>query len=607
MPYVESHEDSTKENFKITAVSDCNKFLDNDDIEEITTVLKDYFKLCFNNGAKPVGVLLPVEATLRKTYNADIVKRFRDTVNQTGKNYKMLFIDLLDVRLASNCFTKKTHLNSVGATAISALLGERLYFKGLISAEKICEMPYSYFNVMLKCFPNDYKTLIHHIFCKMASNDFKRLSRTSSADDCKDLMAHVFSDMTYNHFANLSNMLPKDDYNDIATRIFKISAEKIRRKDKIKVGFVLYDSSMWCGDDLYNFFACDEHFEPTIFLCLRSNQELLKKDFLRGVEQFKSRGLNVIPVEKRNTAIPVQDVIIFLTPYFSVLATDFRPENLFVKTLMVYIPYSIKISQFNIFNEVVFLSSLKIFSSSTVELETWNSKCRVGMPRGIYSGYPKIDIFFKNDTNFKFDWTMAQPNAKKIIWAPHWSIKSAVKYATFQWNYKFMYDFAKEHPEISWIVKPHPNLLFSAVNSGVFSSVETFEEYLKAWNDLPNAQVYTGAYYQAIFATSDGMIHDSGSFIAEYQYVDKPMIYLTRDTQKYNELGEEILKASYLVDGQDLDGIAAMMQRVFIEGDDYKAAERRAVFDKYLNYPKAIGMLASEFIYKSITDELKEV
>ena len=55
--------------------------------------------------------------------------------------------------------------------------------------------------------------------------------------------------------------------------------------------------------------------------------------------------------------------------------------------------------------------------------------------------------------------------------------------------------------------------------------------YLQAWNDLPNAQVYTGAYYQALFATSDGMIQDSGSFIVEYQYVDKPMIFLTRDTQ----------------------------------------------------------------------------
>ena len=168
-----------------------------------------------------------------------------------------------------------------------------------------------------------------------------------------------------------------------------------------------------------------------------------------------------------------------------------------------------------------------------------------------------------------------------------------------------MYEFAKAHPETSWVVKPHPWLSTAAVRGGIFPTVKALEEYLRAWNDLPNAQIYMGPYYQAIFATSDGMIQDSASFIAEYQYVDKPMIYLMREEKKFNELGEEILKASYLVDGKDLEGIAALMQRVFIEGDDYKAAERKEIFDKYLNYPKDNGMLASEFIYKKISQELK--
>ena len=176
--------------------------------------------------------------------------------------------------------------------------------------------------------------------------------------------------------------------------------------------------------------------------------------------------------------------------------------------------------------------------------------------------------------------------------------------STFQWNYKFMYDFAKAHPEISWVVKPHPNLFFSAVQEGLFSSLEDFKEYLQKWDDLPNAQVYMGAYYQGVFATSDGMIHDSSSFVAEYQYVDKPMIYLTRDTQKFYELGEKIVKASYTVDGKNLKAIAAMIQRVFIDGDDFKAQERKEVFDKHLNYLKDNGMLASEFIYKKIAADL---
>ena len=313
---------------------------------------------------------------------------------------------------------------------------------------------------------------------------------------------------------------------------------------------------------------------------------------------------------EKDAVVPAQDVLIFLTPYLGWLPEFFWPANMTAETLWVHVPYAFDSAMHNkdFYNKILFIVGWKVFFSSAIGHDMYEKNSIVGMPRGIFSGYPRMDPFFKRDSNFHFDWKKARPDAKKIIWAPHHSIIGgpAIKYATFQWNYRFMYEFAKAHPEISWVVKPHPMLLYTSVNEGVFETVEDFKNYLQAWNDLPNAQVYTGAYYQDVFATSDGMIHDCGSFTAEYQYVNKPMIYLTRDTQWHNELGEEILRASYLVDGQDLDAIAATMQKVFIDGDDFKAGERREVFDKYLNYPKYNGMLASEFIYKSIADAFKQ-
>lgn len=199
---------------------------------------------------------------------------------------------------------------------------------------------------------------------------------------------------------------------------------------------------------------------------------------------------------------------------------------------------------------------------------------------------------------------MTRPDAKKIIYAPHWSIDNGVLYSTFQWNFKFMYEFAKAHPEISWVFKPHPNLLFSAVTSGLFPSTEAFQEYLHAWDSLPNAKVVTGGYYQEIFATSDGMIHDSGSFIAEYQFTQKPMIFLRRDTQTFSDMGSGILNVSYLVDGRNLEGIAALMQKIFIEGNDPMFDKRKKFFDEHLNYVKHNGATASEFIFRNILTEL---
>ncbi|MBR4152856.1 MAG: CDP-glycerol glycerophosphotransferase family protein [Selenomonadaceae bacterium] len=522
-------------------------------IQKNIQILKDYIKLCLDNGAKPVGVVLPFAPAMHDNYSEELLTLFRLAVQQLEESYDFKCIDLFDLNLDYDCFYNMAHLNLKGAALSSLILSLNLHEENILSAEDFCGMNYRYFQL-------------------------------------------------------LANFVAPETYNSFIERVFKKSVELIRRKDKIKVGFVLYDSSMWSGDDLYNYFAADEKFEPTIFLCLRNDKpkaEIIEKEFCHGVDQFKSRGLNVVAVNDKNFSVPEQDLLIFLAPYFEPLPLSLRLENISAKTLVMYVPYAISITKFNLYIQPIFNVVWKAFFTSTMELEDYKERVLTGMPNGLFSGYPKMDIFFKDNADFRFNWKTTQPDAKKIIWAPHWSINDGVNIATFQWNYKFLYLFASEHPEISWVVKPHPNLFFSAVKSGLFRTTKDFEAYLQAWNDLPNAQVYTGAYYQDIFATSDGMIHDCSSFVAEYQYVDKPMIYLTRSTQNFYNLGEEILRASYLVDGQDLDAIAALIQRIFIEGDDFKAAERKEIFDKYLNYPKYNGMLASEFIYKSIANDLK--
>ena len=525
-------------------------------IKENLQILKDYIKLCLANGAKPIGVVFPFAPAIRNNFSRELLNLFRAAINQLEESYDFKCVDMFDFNLGYDFFHDMTHLNWSGISLANALISFSLYKQGILSAENLTDLNYDYLNA-------------------------------------------------------LSWIIPQNEYNALIEEVFKASVKMIRQKDKIKLGFVMIDSAQWSGDELYNLFAADTRFEVTLFDCLRAdrgNNKLIAEDFWRGVEQFKKRGLNVLALDNINAAVPAQDVLIYLTPYFGYAPLMLHADKVTAKTLMTHIPYSFDVSvrDKNYYNSIMFRTAWKLFFSSVPGFGVYKKNSNIGMPRGLFSGYPRTDVFFETGAEFHFDWKMARPDAKKIIYAPHWSINDVTNYATFQWNYQFMYEFAKAHPEISWVVKPHQALFFSAVKEGIFPTLEAFKAYLQKWDDLPNAQVYTGAYYQDIFATSDGMIHDSGSFIAEYQFIDKPMIYLTREGTIYNDLANAILGVSYLVDGKDFDGIAALMQRVFINGDDYRAAERRAVFDKYLNYPKYNGMLASEFIYKSIADELRE-
>ena len=522
-------------------------------VKDNLQILENYINLCLDNGARPVGILFPFATVLRENYGEEILMPLRRELHNLEKFYDFTFIDLFDAQTDYESFSDMTHLNLKGAAIASTAIDFELRGKDFLPPEKI-------------------------------------------------------SRLNYEQIFDVSNFLPKDAYNESIEKYFKLAAKKIRQKKKIKVGFVSDDPSMWCGDYLYNLFAKNKNCETTFFLCLQKSlrgQPLVLEDFKRGLDGFKSRGINVVGVVNDEQNFPAQDVLIILRPYFQYLPKAFELSSIGAETLMFYIPYGFNTSGWNIYDTPIYHLGRKLFFDTQFHVDLLEKKCRTGMPRGLYSGYPKLDAFYKNPDALKFDWKMTRPDAKKIIWAPHWSIASGILYSTFQHNYKFMYEFAKAHPETSWVVKPHPMLLASAVGHRVFPTNEAFREYLRAWENLPNAKVFTGSYYQGLFATSDGMIMDCGSWIGEYQYTHKPMIFLTRDTQHFNELGEEIMRVLYRVDGRNLKGISELLQKIFIEGKDEMSEARRKFFDKHMNYMQTNGMTASDFIFKTIAKELR--
>ncbi|MBO4780372.1 MAG: hypothetical protein J5497_07030, partial [Selenomonadaceae bacterium] len=351
-------------------------------------ILQNYIELCLEHGAQPIGVIFPFALATRKNYNAELLTNFRETIRRFEENYGFTCIDLFELKLDYDCFYDMTLLNEKGRAFANAMISLKLFRKGLLPTE-------------------------------------------------------CFLDMGYDFFNRLARRAPKEEYNSLMERIFNVSARRIRRKEKIKIAFLLIEAAQWSGKDLYELFLNDTRFETTIFFSLdfhKDINELVQNDFQRGIEQLRSHGVEFVAIDDINAEIPEQDVLIYLTPYLGWIPYAFRLKNLTPKTLLTHIPYAFDSAlHFKPFySQSLFLVAWKIFFSSVVTFDVYKKYSVIGMPRGLYSGYPRMDIFFKKDTKFHFDWKLAQPDAKKIIWAPHWSIAGiAIIYSTFQWNYQF--------------------------------------------------------------------------------------------------------------------------------------------------------------------------
>ena len=100
----------------------------------------------------------------------------------------------------------------------------------------------------------------------------------------------------------------------------------------------------------------------------------------------------------------------------------------------------------------------------------------------------------------------------------------------------FILRLAKMYPQIDFVFRPHPVFL---ERLKFFWPQEMIDEYLAKIEALPNMVLHTELNYYDLFAISDAMLNDCGSYTIEYMFTGKPMGLLSKgsdmDEENYNE------------------------------------------------------------------------
>ena len=107
------------------------------------------------------------------------------------------------------------------------------------------------------------------------------------------------------------------------------------------------------------------------------------------------------------------------------------------------------------------------------------------------------------------------------------------------------------------------------MEKGLFSLSE-IDDYFSAWNNLPNGSVVEDGNYMDLFKSSDAMILDSISFISEYMYTEKPLLFLCKEKdilkKWFNEYGQMTVKQLY--EAHSWEDIEHFIDHVVIQGND---------------------------------------
>lgn len=378
--------------------------------------------------------------------------------------------------------------------------------------------------------------------------------------------------------------------------VLKRLKNKLESGEKLRVVFHVYDETKWKCQSLYELFDNDSRFIPQILVSktAAANPENPSyqsvNDVKRVYEYFKNKGLNAeyaydtesekfIPFEKFSP-----DIIFYQHPWY--VETTQGPVVCSKFALTGYIPYFFSIEPIQIdcglrFHKYV--ESYYILDEYTKQryeeiADLKNLKV---------VGNPYLDYFGKNEAEEK----------EYVIYAPHWTFAGkGVALGTFEWSGNFMLEYAKAHPEIKWIFKPHP-LLFKALSDNNFMTKEEAENYYNEWGKI--GIKYESGDYLGLFEKSKMMITDCSSFLGEYFMTQNPLIHLMSQSPQFNNSKNPILKTFYRA--YSLDDMKTLLET--LPQNDTKKDLRAEVFEQ----SGLKGNNASQKIVDDIINQINSV
>ena len=374
---------------------------------------------------------------------------------------------------------------------------------------------------------------------------------------------------------------------------------KLKKKEKIKVAFIHMYSGSVQVIPIFEAMLKDELFDPYF---------IVNPDVYRSKENFdlnyKETREELVAKYGRDRVLDGysydEDKYFDYTKMFDMAQKYFQIRYWTSKGIPVFhsnYAYTGRTKyEKKIFSLKEFKLMWKIFTENNFSKD-YMASCGIKSKNISVVGYAKLDKLSRIQTKPR--------SRKRIIIAPHhtiFQIPNFLMIGSFLKYYDFILNLPKMYPDIDFIFRPH-QLLIENLKSEQGWGPEKTEEYLKKLTDYENVEYQTIGNYLDTFVNSDALIHDCGSFLAEYFYTEHPQCYMFSSPdvidREFTSFGKKMLNHAYKAFSEQ--EIKDFIDNVVLKENDYMKKDRMQFADKELkvNYPHS-----TESIIKIIKHEI---
>lgn len=334
-------------------------------------------------------------------------------------------------------------------------------------------------------------------------------------------------------------------------------------KQPINIVFVCHRPNVWGSlKTVYESCINDKNFNVTI-VAIPNKKQLSDKGLEHNVyetegaeEFFKNHKCTVINgynyETKRwfNLKKLKPDYVFFQQPYNICKPQSYQSSKVSKYAKILYVHYASNIIGNGILEDtypIDFIQDVNTifvqdkFDKELVETHIKNNNLKT---KTILTGFPRYDGLeqYKNiDSN---NWNIyPKRDLFRIIWTPRWSTNEGN--CNF-FEYKdLLLDYAKNNNDTDFIFRPHPQAFLEWAATGELPE-EQANKYKKRYESINNAKIDAQKEYLTTFYSSDVLITDISSILAEYFLTGKPIIYCHKK-DCFNNFSRKLSKGFYRI------------------------------------------------------------
>ena len=310
--------------------------------------------------------------------------------------------------------------------------------------------------------------------------------------------------------------------------------ERLARGEKVRVAFLVCDVSMFSFEPVYARMKDDPAYDcfiavvPRVTRGERFLRETLKKTVETLAARYGSAAVRCLydPDTREERSLEGTADIVFTSIVYDD-QTCYRYTALPISdyALVAGILYGYG----GVFNSSVYrVATLnqvalfwRFFVSNGVLAELFASARALLKETMRTCGYPKMDRMAGIPRR--------RERRKTILVCPHHTLARGpdeiLAISTFLKFSDFFVRLPALFPDVHFVFRPHP-LLFPRLETDEWWGREKTDAYRAALESQPNVEFQRGGDYFETFVNSDAMVHDCGSFMAEYFYTGHPQCYL---------------------------------------------------------------------------------